>query len=113
MAAVPCFRSGTLAKTCHCEERSDEAIQGRTCGSGLLRFARNDRETVQVSTNPVVDPLAAESLCPWGSARYDSELISIRRDEVRLNSLASLPSVARYSASGSASAEAISFTALS
>ena len=26
----------------HCEERSDEAIQGVTFGSGLLRFARND-----------------------------------------------------------------------
>jgi len=23
----------------HCEERSDEAIQGRVCGPGLLRFA--------------------------------------------------------------------------
>ncbi len=22
-----------------------------------------------VSTNPVLDPVAAESLCPWGSAR--------------------------------------------
>ena len=35
------------------------------------------------------------------------------RDEVRLNSLASLPSVARYSDTGSAAADAISFTALS
>src|ERR1700761_6886519 len=27
---------------CHCEERSDEAIQSSMCGLGLLRFARND-----------------------------------------------------------------------
>ncbi len=26
----------------HCEERSDEAIQSRVRGPGLLRFARND-----------------------------------------------------------------------
>src|SRR5262249_61801638 len=26
----------------HCEERSDEAIQGLMCCPGLLRFARND-----------------------------------------------------------------------
>jgi hypothetical protein len=26
----------------HCEERSDEAIQGGEHGNGLLRFARND-----------------------------------------------------------------------
>ena len=35
------------------------------------------------------------------------------RDEVRLNSRASTPSVARYNDTGSVSAEAISFTALS
>jgi hypothetical protein len=29
----------------HCEERSDEAIQSLTRGSGLLRFARNDEVT--------------------------------------------------------------------
>ena len=42
-----------------------------------------------VSTSPALEPLAAESLAPWGRPRYDSELISISRDEVRLNSLAS------------------------
>src|SRR5690349_16049642 len=64
--------------------------------SGLtLRVPRNDEGETYVSTSPVVEPLADESLCPCGSARYDSELISIRRDDVRLNSLASLPSVAR------------------
>ena len=66
-----------------------------------------------VSTNPVLDPLAAESYLALPHGRKDSELISISRDAVRLNSLASTPSVARYSDTGSASAEAISFTALS
>ena len=33
----------------------------------VLRTPRND--CVYVSTNPVLEPLAAESLCPWGSAR--------------------------------------------
>jgi hypothetical protein len=36
VAAVPSI------DICHCEERSDEAIQFLYRGSGLLRFARND-----------------------------------------------------------------------
>ena len=48
-----------------------------------------------------------------GNAPCKPRDISIRRDAVRLNSLASGPSVARYSDIGSAAAEAISFTALS
>jgi hypothetical protein len=33
----------------HCEERSDEAIQLFTRGSGLLRFARNDGDRSRAS----------------------------------------------------------------
>jgi hypothetical protein len=33
------------------------------CTSGNLEM------TAQVSTSPVLEPLATESLCPWGSAR--------------------------------------------
>jgi hypothetical protein len=43
---------------------------------GISRFrvwsfgpSRNDGLRRHVSTNPVLDPLAAESLRPWGSAR--------------------------------------------
>jgi hypothetical protein len=32
---------------------SDEAIQGSACGSGLLRFARNDGEDTPGATLPV------------------------------------------------------------
>src|SRR5260221_2819429 len=37
-------------KGCHCEERSDEAIpfRGSTVGRRLLRFARNDGQTVRL-----------------------------------------------------------------
>src|SRR5437763_13090130 len=84
-----------------------------TAGFPRSRQEARPGMTDHVSTRPVVEPLAAESLRPCGSARYDCELISISREAVRLNSLASLPSAARYSDIGSASAEAISFTALS
>jgi hypothetical protein len=39
----------------HCEERSDEAIQGAILGaSGLLRFARDDEEGPFVSLSAFV-----------------------------------------------------------
>jgi hypothetical protein len=68
--------------------------ESRTTDRGYGFRARSLRSrpgmtALYVSTNPVLEPLAAESLAPWGSARYDSELISISRDDVRLNSLAS------------------------
>src|SRR5579883_3129544 len=34
----------SMTASCHCEERSDEAIQSRLRGPGLLRCARNDGE---------------------------------------------------------------------
>ncbi len=34
----------------HCEAQSDEAIQGRPHGSGLLRFARNDGLALAVAS---------------------------------------------------------------
>src|SRR5215467_9190925 len=67
----------------------------------------------QVSTMPAFDPEAVTVRPPWGKARYACDPISMRRDAVRLNSCASKPSVATYSADGSAAAEAISLTALS
>jgi hypothetical protein len=38
----------------HCEERSDEAIQPRAGGPGLLRFARNDEEGALKQKRPAV-----------------------------------------------------------
>jgi len=63
--------------------------------SGMKDAASRPGHGAYVSTSPVLEPLAAESLRPWGNARYDSELISIRREAVRLNSSASLPCAAR------------------
>jgi hypothetical protein len=41
---------------CHCEERSDEAIQNRAKMPGLLRFARNDGEDVFASYPRKAEP---------------------------------------------------------
>ena len=40
-SVMTAFRKGPALNR-HCEERSDEAIQGRVRRPGLLRFARND-----------------------------------------------------------------------
>jgi len=78
-----------------------------------LRAPRNDGLGHHVSTNPVLDPLARNPCARAAAPDRIPSSFSISRDEVRLNSLASKPSVARYSDTGSASADAISFTALS
>jgi hypothetical protein len=44
---------------CHCEERSDEAIQGRWNEPGLLRFARNDKPLL------IGNPLFVFSVSLW------------------------------------------------
>src|SRR5206468_9357815 len=45
---------------CHCEERSDEAIQTSYRRTGLLRFARNDGTTIPSS--PRLEGLAAAEI---------------------------------------------------
>src|SRR5579871_981972 len=43
----------------HCEERNDEAIQCVACGSGLLRFARNDVPCYFCVKNPTTASVKA------------------------------------------------------
>jgi hypothetical protein len=46
--------------TCrHCEEQSDEAIQSRAYGSGLLRFARNDGHSESEMSKAAFDKIKA------------------------------------------------------
>jgi hypothetical protein len=81
-----------LAKRCAAEPGPHKAPAFGTVPalrSGMKNAASRPGHNLYVSTSPVLDPLAAESLRPCGKPKYDSELISISRDEVRLNSLAS------------------------
>jgi hypothetical protein len=89
-----CPGRGAAHSTCGAVRRRAGAVtnSGVWYGPGSakrLEECRIASGTHYVSTSPVLDPLAAESLAPWGKPKYDSELISISRDEVRLNSLAS------------------------
>jgi hypothetical protein len=48
---------------------TDPFKSGRAQLSALPRFRPGYSDRRQVSTKPVLEPLAAESLWPWGSAR--------------------------------------------
>ncbi len=56
----------------HCEERSDEAIQSRVRGPGLLRFARNDDRYKGVEGNYSAASLAAPRPRFFGLADFSS-----------------------------------------
>ncbi|NEW93956.1 hypothetical protein DY468_18550 [Rhodopseudomonas sp. BR0M22] len=52
----------------HCEERSDEAIQSPVQGPGLLRFARNDGESLSFRRLTMVRRCGSGTRCDADAA---------------------------------------------
>ena len=63
------FKSRRAQLSATCRHSWMDQTRNLELPGSRYRAPRNDSGNAYVSTNPLVDPLAAESLRPWGSAR--------------------------------------------